>query len=129
LQGSGMLAISLAIFAVAYSRGQGEADARALTFVSLVLMNLALIATDRSRTLGFWEGLRRPNPAMWWVTGSALVLLALVLYVPWLRSLFHFSTLHPGDIALCLGAGVAGGAWFEAVKRLSRNGDRGATSG
>jgi Ca2+-transporting ATPase len=62
---------------------------------------------------------------MWWVTGSALVLLALVLYVPWLRSLFNFSTLHPGDIALCLGAGVAGGAWFEAVKRMSR----GFTSG
>jgi len=125
LQGLGMLAISLGIFAVAYTRGQGEADARALTFTSLVLMNLALIATDRSRTLGVWESLRRPNPAMWWVTGSALVLLALVLYVPWLRSLFNFSTLHPLDIALCLGAGLAGGVWFEIVKRLSRD----ATSG
>jgi hypothetical protein len=29
LQGFGLLLISLAIFAVAYSRGQGEADARA----------------------------------------------------------------------------------------------------
>jgi Ca2+-transporting ATPase len=125
LQGAGMLAVSLAIFAVAYSRGQGETDARALTFTSLVLMNLALIATDRSRSLSVWKNLRRPNPAMWWVTGSALLLLALVLYVPWLRSLFHFSTLHPGDIALCFGAGVAGGVWFEAVKKLSR----GATSG
>ena len=118
LQGAGMLAISLAIFAVAYSRGQGEADARALTFTALVLMNLALIATSRSRSLSVWKSLRQPNPAMWWVTGSALVLLALVLYVPWLRSLFHFSTLHPVDIALCLGAGVAGGVWFEAVKRF-----------
>ena len=129
LQGAGMLAISLAIFAVAYSRGQGEADARALTFSALVLMNLALIATSRSRTLNVWKSLREPNPAMWWVTGSALVLLALVLYVPWLRSLFHFSTLHSGDIALCLGAGVAGGAWFEGVKRFSQNVGRGATSG
>ena len=62
---------------------------------------------------------------MWWVAGSALALLALVLYVPWLRTLFQFSTLHPFDIALCLGAGVAGGVWFEAMKRLNR----GATSG
>jgi Ca2+-transporting ATPase len=92
-------------------------------------MNLALIATSRSRTLGVWESLRRPNPAMWWVTGSALVLLAMVLYVPWLRSLFHFSTLHPRDIALCLGAGLAGGVWFEAVKRLSQTAGRGSTSG
>ncbi|HSR07706.1 MAG TPA: cation-translocating P-type ATPase [Bryobacteraceae bacterium] len=125
LQGAGMLAIALAIFAVAYTRGQGEASARALTFTSLVLMNLVLIATDRSRTLGVWESLRRPNPAMWWVTGSALVLLAMVLYVPWLRTLFQFSTLHPGDVGLCLGAGAAGGVWFEAMKRMNR----GATSG
>jgi Ca2+-transporting ATPase len=125
LQGAGMLAISLAIFAVAYTRGQGEADARALTFTALVLMNLALIATSRSRSLSVWKSLRQPNPAMWWVTGSALLLLALVLYVPWLRSLFRFSTLHPRDIALCLGAGVTGGVWFEVVKRMSR----GATSG
>jgi Ca2+-transporting ATPase len=120
LQGAGMLAIALVIFAVAYSRGQGEADARALTFTALVLMNLVLIATDRSRSLGVWESLRRPNAAMWWVTGSALALLALVLYVPWLRTLFQFSTLHPSDIALCLGAGMAGGVWFEAMKRLNR---------
>ena len=125
LQGVGMLAISLAIFAVAYTRGQGEADARALTFTALVLMNLALIAASRSRSLSIWKSLRQPNPAMWWVTGSAVVLLGLVLYVPWLRSLFNFSTLHPRDIALCLGAGLAGGAWFEAVKRMSRD----ATSG
>ena len=129
LQGAGMLAISLAIFAVAYSRGQGEGGARALTFTTLVLMNLALIATSRSRSLSVWKSLRQPNPAMWWVTGSALVLLALVLYVPWLRSLFNFSTLYAGDIALCLGAGLAGGAWFEAVKRLSQKVGRGATSG
>jgi len=125
LQGAGMLAISLAIFAVAYSRGQGEADARALTFTALVLMNLALIATSRSRSLSIGESLRKPNPAMWWVTGSAVVLLAMVLYVPWLRSLFQFSTLHPGDVALCLGAGVAGGVWFEAVKRMSRGASAG----
>jgi len=121
LQGVGMLAISLAIFAVVYSRGQGEADARALTFTALVLMNLALILTGRSGTLGVWESLRRANPAMWWVTGSALVLLAVVLYVPWLRTLFQLSTLHPFDIGLCLGAGVAGSAWFETVKRASRS--------
>ena len=125
LQGAGMLAIALAIFAVVYSRGQDEGDARALTFTALVLMNLVLIATDRSRSLGVWESLRRPNPAMWWVTGSALALLAMVLYVPWLRTLFQFSTLHGEDIGLCLGAALAGGVWFEAMKRLNR----GATSG
>ena len=40
--------ILLVIFAIALRRGQGEADARTLTFTALVMANLALIATNRS---------------------------------------------------------------------------------
>ena len=40
LQGSGVLAILLAIFGIALHRGPGEADARTLTFTSLMLATL-----------------------------------------------------------------------------------------
>ena len=116
LQGFGVLIILLAIFAVALSRGQREQDARALTFTALVIANLALIATNRSWSRTIFGILRMPNPAMWWVVSGALVFLFLVLYVPFLRSLFHFSTLHLDDLALCAGAGLVSMAWFEAVK-------------
>ncbi|MFN0191661.1 MAG: cation transporting ATPase C-terminal domain-containing protein [Aestuariivirga sp.] len=116
LQGFGVLIILLAIFAVALSRGQGEQDARALTFTALVIANLALIVTNRSWSRTIFGILRMPNPAMWWVVSGAVVFLCLVLYVPFLRTLFHFSTLHPDDLALCAGAGVVSMAWFEAVK-------------
>ncbi len=116
LQGFGVLIILLAIFAVALSRGQGEQDARALTFTALVIANLALIVTNRSWSRTIFGILRMPNPAMWWVVSGAVVFLFLVLYVPFLRTLFHFSTLHPDDLALCAGAGVVSMAWFEAVK-------------
>jgi Ca2+-transporting ATPase len=53
---------------------------------------------------------------MWWVVGTAFTVLPLVLYVPMLRGLFHFSTLHASDVALCLGAGVLSLAWFETLK-------------
>ena len=118
LQGMGVLVILLAIFGVALRRGQGEEDARALTFTALVIANVALIATNRSWSRTILAILRTPNPAMWWVAGSALVFLTLVLYVPFLKSLFHFSTLHPNDIELCVGAGAVSIAWFETLKAL-----------
>jgi P-type Ca2+ transporter type 2C len=120
LQGFGVLVILLAIFAVALHRGQGEADARALTFTSLVLANVALIITNRSWSRGVLATLQTPNLAMWWVVGSALVFLALVLYVPPIKELFHFSTLHPNDIGLCVSAVTVSFAWFETLKGLQR---------
>ena len=120
LQGFGVLLILLAIFAVALRRGQGDEDARALTFTALVIANVALIATNRSWSRTILAILRTPNPAMWWVAGSALVFLTLVLYVPLLKSLFHFSTLHPNDIALCVGVGAVSIAWFETLKAFER---------
>ena len=57
---------------------------------------------------------------MWWVGGGALVLLALVLYVPFLKALFHFSTLYPNDIALCVGAETVSIAWFETLKAVQQ---------
>jgi hypothetical protein len=42
-----------------------------------------------------------------------------VLYIPFLRDLFHFGMLHANDMALCLGAAAACIVWFELVKYLS----------
>jgi hypothetical protein len=45
--------------------------------------------------------------------------LGLALYVPFLRSLFRFSTLHPIDLGICLAAGTASILWFEWLKVLN----------
>ena len=123
LQGAGVLVILLAIFAIALHRGQGEQDARAITFTALVIANVALIAANRSWSRTIFAILRTRNPAMWWVAGSAFVFLALVLYVPFLKDLFHFNTLHPSDIGLCIGAGATTMVWFEILKAVQRCGE------
>src|SRR5574340_591674 len=120
LQGVGVLLIVLAVFAVALQRGQGEAEARALAFSTLVVANLGLIFTNRSWTRTIAATLRFPNAALWWVTGGALLFLGLTLYVPGLRELFRFAALQPADLALCLAAGVASILWFEALKLFRR---------
>ena len=116
LQGFGVLLILLAIFAVALHQGQGESDARTLTFTTLVLSNLGLIATNRSWSRNILAILRTPNPAMWWVVGGAFAFLALVMYIPFLKALFHLSTLHLNDLALCLAACATSMAWCETLK-------------
>ena len=120
LQGSGILIIVLVIFAIALYRGQGELDARALTFTTLILANLGLILSEGSTSRLNLKILKSPNPALWWVIGGGLFFLAIVLYVPFLRHLFSFSLLHPIDLAICLLGGAISLLWFELLKQTTK---------
>jgi P-type Ca2+ transporter type 2C len=119
LEGASVFAIVLATFRLALAFGAPESEARALTFTTLVIANLALVLATRSRARTILATLRTPNAALWWVLGGAAMLLALVLYVPFLRDLFGFAVLHLSDLLLCLAAGFAGIMWFEGVKVMS----------
>src|SRR5581483_11738877 len=116
LQGGSVLLIVLAVYLVTLYRGQGELEARAMAFSTLIVANLALILTNRSWSQTIVATLRLPNRALWWVVGGALAALGLALYVPFLRELFHFAVLHPEDLAICLAAGTVSVLWFEGVK-------------
>jgi Ca2+-transporting ATPase len=118
LQGLSVLIITLAVFAVSLYRGQGEMEARALSYTTLIAANLGLILTNRSWSRTMPETLSTPNAALWWVIGGALIFLGLVLYVPFLRDLFQFASLRVIEIAVCLLAGMASILWFEGLKIL-----------
>ena len=120
LQGLSVLLIVIAVFAVAMHRGQGEEDARALSFTTLIIANLGLILTNRSWSRVILHTLRSPNTALWWVMGGALFFLGTVLYVPFLRTLFHFDMLHPVDLIICLAGGIVSILWFEGLKIVRR---------
>ena len=116
LQGLSVLVIVMAVFAVSLYRGQGEAEARTLTYTTLIAANLGLILANRSWTRTILETMSTPNPALWWVVGGALVFLAMAIYVPFLRELFNFAYLPFIDLAICFMAGMASILWFEALK-------------
>jgi Ca2+-transporting ATPase len=103
-----------------------DQERRALVFVTLVVANLCLIFTNRSSTRTIFGTLRTPNNALWWVVGGAAALLAAVLYVPFLKDMFQFGTLHAVDLVVCLVAGVASIAWFEGLKLVTGRRKRGA---
>jgi P-type Ca2+ transporter type 2C len=106
LQGTLVLMTVLLIFGVALYRGQTEAEARALTFTTLVLGLLSSITMNRSWSRSILRLLRSPNAAYRWVMAGALGFLAAVLYVPELRSIFRFAPLHLDDLAICIAAGI-----------------------
>lgn len=116
LQGASIFIIVLAVFRISLTLGSSAAEARALTFTSLVIANLALVLADRSQTRTILATLRTRNLALWGIIGLTLLLLALVLYIPFLRSIFGFAFLHPTDLLICLIAGISSILWFEIIK-------------
>jgi len=116
LQGLSVLGVVLIVFAAAHYNGRADEEARALTFTTLVLANLALIFTNRSWRRTIPGTLHVPNPALWWVVGGTLTFLGLVLFVPYSRTLLRFSVLHLHDFAICLGAAMCSVLWFETFK-------------
>ncbi|MFN7247278.1 MAG: cation-translocating P-type ATPase, partial [Microcystis sp.] len=120
LQGISVLVVLLIVFAIAYSNGNSEFDARALAFTTLIISNLAMILTNRSWSRTIPEMLQAPNQALWWVIGGGLLFLGLVLYVPLLRHLFSFSLLHTDDLLVSLVSGVVSIFWFEGLKLWNR---------
>ncbi len=119
LQGISVLVIVISVFAIALYRGHGEADARTLTITTLIIANLGLIFANRSWSRTILSTLRSPNPALWWISGGTLVFLSLILYVPFLQQLFHFSKLHFSDLLICFSAGLISILWFELLKMFN----------
>jgi Ca2+-transporting ATPase len=118
LQGVSVLVVTVVIFAVALSRGHDELDARALSYTTLIIANLGLILTNRSWSRTIPAMMSSPNAALRWVVGGALIFLGLALYVPFLRDLFKFATLHPIDLVICLAAAIVSILWFEGMKQV-----------
>lgn len=120
LEGLSVTIICFAVFAIAFILKRPENEVRALTFSTLIISNIGLILTNRSKTRTIIETFRKKNKAVKWVIGGAVSFLTLVLYVPVLRKLFHFNFLHIHDILLCIGAGIVSIIWFEGIKTIHK---------
>ena len=120
LLGSSVLAAALGVFLFALYRGRDESEIRVLTFITVVLGDLALVFINRSWSRTTLANLRTPNPALWWLTVATIGVVGLVLYVPVLRDLFRFSTPRFVDLMICPLAATASVSWFEGLKIINR---------
>jgi Ca2+-transporting ATPase len=105
LEGGAILVAVALLYAVVLAGGMPEREARAMAFAAIVIGNIGLILANRSRHATLAETLRRPNPALWWVVGGALLGLGFALYVPPMREIFRLAPLSP--LQLLASAAVA----------------------
>ncbi|MBF0506459.1 MAG: cation-translocating P-type ATPase [Nitrospirae bacterium] len=124
LQGASVLMTVFAVFMIAMRMGKGEQEVRALSFTTLIIANLGLILTNRSWSRTILQTLSSPNKALWWVLGGAVSFLGVVLFIPFLRGLFLFDTLHFDDLIICLAGGVISILWFEGFKAINGTADK-----
>ncbi|RFC36975.1 MAG: Ca2+-transporting ATPase [Candidatus Nitrotoga sp. LAW] len=121
LQGTLLLLTTLVVLGYALHQGAAEEEARALTFSTLVIGNIGLILVNRSWQLNIFSSLNNRNSALWWVVGGAFSFLLLILYLPFLREIFHFAPLTPYQLALSFAAGLCSVLWFELLKFVRRH--------
>jgi Ca2+-transporting ATPase len=115
LQGLTVLGATLLVFVVS-RQGHTPGAARGLTFTALVVAFLTVIAVNRSRTRSSFAMLREPNAALPWVVVGAVVVLAIVLFVPVVRAVFHMDAAPLAEIAVAAAVGVASALWLDLWK-------------
>ncbi len=120
LQGTSVLAMVFGVYLWGILTGHSDNVVRSLTFVTLVVSNVALILVNRSWRLSVWRSFReRVNRTLYWILGFAAALLVVLFAVPGLRDAFHFGRITWTDGLIALGAGVVGTLWFEVYKALA----------
>jgi len=108
--------IALGVLVMSLLGGMGEAEARAMTFTTLIIANVGLILTNRSATQSIVRTLQTPNTTLWLVVVGAAAFLGLTLYVPMLRDLFQFGRLSVAELALAFIAGLMSIVVYEGLK-------------
>jgi Ca2+-transporting ATPase len=116
LQGLGVLAAVFALFYYVLSTGRSEEEARAVAFTAIVFSNVMLIITNLSWSRVGVSILRDGNKALYWMLAAVSITLAAVLFVPFLRQVFHFAPISLADIALSFAVAFASLLWFEIFK-------------
>jgi Ca2+-transporting ATPase len=119
-QGIGILVISLLVYFIGLETGYSEKAVRAMTFVTLMVANIAVILSNRSFTSNIFKILISPNAAVKWVVGGAIMFLLLILNVPFLLNLFQFEKLNYLELLICTLAGFSSIVWWEIYKQVQQ---------
>jgi Ca2+-transporting ATPase len=120
LQGIGILIISLLIYFIGSKMGYSEQGVRTLTFVTLIVSNIAVILSNRSWTSGIIKILSTPNKAVMWIIGGAVIFMILILQIPFLLDLFQFEKIGYLELIVCTVAGFLSITWFEIYKKIKK---------
>jgi Ca2+-transporting ATPase len=103
------------VFLWFYNDGSTEDKARTLSFATLVIANIMLIVVNLSGSRSIIKTFNSKNKALWLVIGGALLSLVVILSVPLLQDVFHFTTVSLTDFLFAALVGVVCVSWFKLV--------------
>jgi Ca2+-transporting ATPase len=123
MQGIGILVICLLVYFISLKLGYSEKSVRTLTFVTLIVSNIAVILSNRSWSTNFFKILITPNKAVKWIIGGSIIFLILILNIPFLLDLFLFEKIGYLELLICTTAGFSSIIGFEIYKQLKKAGN------
>lgn len=107
------------LWAIDYG-GRSVDEARTIAFATLVIANLMLILVNLSWSREKGRLGHTDNKAFWFVIIAALFSLILVMFVPALQSLFHFTPIHPDDVVIILTASIVSVLTLGLLQRFNQ---------
>jgi P-type Ca2+ transporter type 2C len=112
--------MAAAVFVLTLRNQIPEDDARALTFVALIVAIVSLILVNRSFSSSLTLAVLRPNLTLLSILIGVGAILSACLTIPALRELFRFGPLHFDDLALAAGSTLLLLVVLELLKPLWR---------
>lgn len=119
LQGVGILMIIFLTYIFALGV-MPENNARALTFLSLVISNLILIYANRSLNHSIIKLLTIPNRMILLICLLTMLIMFAAIYLPFFAEILHFAPLSMSQLYLCLIGGLVTCLWIEILKTIFR---------
>lgn len=117
-QGTANLAAILAIYVWSLSSGYTSEEVKTLTFITLVLSNLATIFVNRSWTLSTFKVMReRRNEILNWVATAAVMMLIFLTSINPINATFGFVPISFTNWLVCIAAAIIGVSWFDFYKK------------
>jgi len=121
IQGLSVLVAVICVFLWFYQGNPANEDqARTLSFATMVIANIILILVNLSGSRSFVKTLTSKNKAFWFVMIGALLSLVLIIVIPPLQNLFHFSSIAPTDFLVAGFIGFIAVAWFKIIDLFKR---------
>ena len=120
VQGGLLAAAAVGIYALALFWGAHEDVARAMTIVTTVTGNIALVRVNATHDPALLRPGRAVQSSYWLIAAVAAAVVAAALLVPPLRELFHFGLPTPGQLAMAVGAGFAAAILADVLKFIPR---------
>ena len=87
-----------------------QTEVRSLVFVGLVASGLVIVTANLLGDRPTWDLVKTANIALWVISAVAIGLLLLIIWIPGLRTAFHFAAVAPSWFLAALTVG-----WFNYV--------------